>query len=122
MVEEEYPDILIQLLYLQPNGVSTDSNIWKNSFEYFNNLKGEVPLEVRELIDYFIDGRTFFIGGYTTSEYPYAYLFNDELKLLRKDMEKNWGNYDDKDKFGQDFKGWIDNIIKAEKDLFFAQE
>jgi hypothetical protein len=122
-LEVEKPELFINLASYQDGVYTSDSNMWKSCYEYFEGVSEKVSDDIKPLINYFIVGRMFFIPNRsTTSEFSYAYLLKDEVKIILDDMEQNWSIYDDGEgEFGRDFKEWLKTIHEKSLDLFFYQ-
>ena len=119
-LENQNVDFLLRLILNQPDNVYTGSNEWRYyQFEYFLKIVEKLEGKPKKLINYLNKGRKIFCDEPTDTEFPYAYLSIEEMKIILEDMKKNWEKYDDSENFGKDFKQWMETFINNNKDLFY---
>jgi hypothetical protein len=99
-MEDGNPYDVLSALESQEGAVITEADYWKfYHVEYFEERQEKTEGEISRLFDYFLTGRRISDDGASTTEYPYAYWTNDEVKLVLDDMNKDWEKYEDVEKF-----------------------
>lgn len=90
-------------------------------FEYLERLKPKVKNEVKQIIDYFINGRSIFSekSALSPAYVPYVVISLQEIETIIKDFDENTQIYQDENEIYKEFIESLKKIAEKQSDLFF---
>lgn len=110
------------LIHVQNGLIYTDFECSdKYLFEYFNKLQEKLTGVPKQLINFFIEGRSIFSdkAGLSPAYYPYVILKLSEIKILSHNMENNIQLYKDSEGVFDLFSEALKNLVDQDADLYF---
>jgi hypothetical protein len=113
--------VIILLASFEQKRILTNSNIYKSDslYNYFKFLKPKLSKKTFEMLNFLLSGRPLMGKVFNTEWSYYAYLTNEEVDSILKELTALSIATKDPENFGKVFIKWLRQIKKLKSDLWY---